>query len=144
MRLSYDCNIQLDILVQIRFFSSLEEHKPHKGDRVSSLMCPNTSLTCVNALKTQLSIYNNGPSPKKLWSSVAVIPLVQRPPHTGARWELLDLANKEGSGSPHVIFPALICIDFKQSVMSGKQSWPDFEEDADGSLHVSGLFCELG
>lgn len=57
-----------------------------------------------------------------------------------ARWELLDVANKEGSGSPPVIFPALICIHFKRSGMSGKQSWPDFEEEADEHLRVGLLF----
>lgn len=80
--------------------------------------------------------------PKKLWSSV-LIPLAQRPLHR-AHCELLDVANKEGSGSPHVILPALICIDFKQRGMSGKQSWPDFEEEADEHLLVFGLFCEPG
>lgn len=56
------------------------------------------------------------------------------------RWlaarSLLDLANKEGSGSPNRIFPALICIDFKQSGMNGKQSGPDFEEEVDEYLWV--------
>lgn len=80
--------------------------------------------------------------PKKLWSSF-LIPLAQRPSHRAHR-KLLDVANKEGSGSPHVILPALICIDFKRRGMSGKQSWPDFEEEADEYLVVFGLFCEPG
>lgn len=44
---------------------------------------------------------------------------------------LLDLANEEGSGSPNRIFPALICIDFKQCALNGKQSGSDFEGEVE-------------
>lgn len=39
---------------------------------------------------------------------------------------LLDLANEEGSGHLNRIIPALICIEFKQCSMNGKQSGSDF------------------
>lgn len=47
---------------------------------------------------------------------------------------LLDLANKEGSGSPNRILPALICIEFKQCRMNGKQSASDFEGEVEEYL----------
>lgn len=56
---------------------------------------------------------------------------------------LLDLANEEGSGSPNRIFPALICIDFKQCGMNGKQSGSDFEGEAEEYLWVS-AFLQAG
>lgn len=40
---------------------------------------------------------------------------------------LLDLANEEGSGRLNRIIPTLICIEFKQCSMNGKQSGSDFE-----------------
>lgn len=58
---------------------------------------------------------------------------------------LLDLANEEGSGSPNRIFPALICIDFKQCGMNGKQSGSDFECEAEEYLRAClGFFYRLG
>lgn len=56
---------------------------------------------------------------------------------------LLELPNEKGSGSPNRVFPALICIDFRQSKMSGKQSGPDFEEEADEYLRVW-VFLQAG
>jgi len=47
---------------------------------------------------------------------------------------VIDLANEEGSGSPNRIFPALICIDFKQCGMNGKQSGSDFEGEVEEYL----------
>lgn len=52
---------------------------------------------------------------------------------------LLDPANKAGSGSPNRIFPALICIDFKQCGMNGKQSGADFEGEVEEYLWVWGF-----
>lgn len=62
--------------------------------------------------------------------------------HTGwlAARTLLDLANEEGSGSPNRIFPALICIDFKQCRMNGKHSESDFEGEVEEYLWVCGVF----
>lgn len=56
---------------------------------------------------------------------------------------LLDLANEEGSGSPNRIFPALICIDFKQCGMNGKQPGPDFEGEVEEYLWA-GSFLHAG
>lgn len=53
---------------------------------------------------------------------------------------LLDLANEEGSGSPNRIFPALICIDFKQCGLNGKHSESDFEGEVEEYLWVCGVF----
>lgn len=53
---------------------------------------------------------------------------------------LLDLANEEGSGSPNRIFPALICIDFKQCGMNGKQSGSDFEGEVEEYLWAWAFF----
>lgn len=47
---------------------------------------------------------------------------------------VIDLANEEGSGSPNRIFPALICLDFKQCGMNGKQSGSDFEGEVEEYL----------
>lgn len=46
----------------------------------------------------------------------------------------MDLANEEGSGSPNRIFPALICIKFKQCRMNGKQSVSEFEGEVEEYL----------
>lgn len=137
-RHSSNSNPHLDILVQIRFIWSLQDHKPHKGSKASSLMCPNISPVSMDwgRRTSHHNIYNNDPSPKKALIFCCADTISAETLAQGACWELLDVANKEGSGSPRVIFPALICIDFKQSGMSGKQSWPDFEEQADEHLRV--------
>lgn len=113
-------------------------------DKVSFLMWPNTSLTCVNGRRKQKSVITTSTimvHPPKSFDLLLCWYHQHREPCAEAHWELLDVANKEGSGSPRVILLALICIDFKRS---GKQSWPDFEAEADEYLRVFGLFCELG
>lgn len=52
----------------------------------------------------------------------------------------LDLTNEEGSGRPNRIFPALMCIDFKQWRMNGKLSRFDFEGGVEEYLRVWASF----